>query len=79
MNIPPRAASLSSSMAPKQSINMPSKSELKRLAFQRPLMEHGPDCWKWGAHHYECAKKKIEELIKPPYINTQWEKIEDEV
>lgn len=30
----------------------------------RPLMEHGPDCWKWGQHHYECAKKKIEELTK---------------
>lgn len=25
---------------------------------------HGPDCYKWGPRHYECALIKIEELNK---------------
>jgi hypothetical protein len=23
---------------------------------------HGPDCWKFGHNHYECALRKIEEI-----------------
>ena len=23
---------------------------------------HGVNCWKWGPQHYECARRKIEDL-----------------
>ena len=23
---------------------------------------HGPDCWKWGPSHYECALRHIESI-----------------
>lgn len=23
---------------------------------------HGPDCWKWGPGHYECALRHIKEI-----------------
>lgn len=24
---------------------------------------HGPDCWKWGPRHYECALRHMEEKL----------------
>lgn len=62
-----------------------STSEKKRLALQRPLMEHGngprlelqrdlvthgPQCWKWGQHHYDCARKKLEDLETIKHCST---------
>ena len=29
--------------------------------FQR-IGTHGPDCWKWGPTHFECALRHIKEL-----------------
>lgn len=26
---------------------------------------HGPDCWKWGPRHYQCARRLLEETLDP--------------